>query len=108
LSKGIWYRLYTGYFESEEQAENFKEDKKLQEAEVKELPYANLIAAYSSKKEAQDKARVLKEQGYSPYVAKDGHEKFRVLIGAFYSEDRAQRQYSELRAKGIESEIVRR
>lgn len=108
LSKGIWYRLYTGYFESEEQAEKFKEENRLEEAEVKELPYANLIAAYPSRKEAQDKARTLGEQGYSPYVAKDGRGGFRVLIGAFYSEDRAQRQYSRLKAKGIESEIVKR
>ena len=108
LSKGIWYRLYTGYFESEEQAEKFKEEKGLEEAEVKELPYANLIAAYSSKREAEEKARTLKEQGFSPYVARNSQGEFRVLIGAFYDQGRAQRQYSELKAKGIESEIVRR
>jgi succinoglycan biosynthesis transport protein ExoP len=108
LSKGIWYRLYTGYFESEEQAEKFKEEKGLKEAEVKELPYANLIASCFSKKEAQAKAKALREQGCSPYVAKDDQGTFRVLVGAFYNEDRAQRQYSELKAKGIESEIVKR
>ena len=75
---------------------------------MKELPYANLIAAYSSKREAEEKARTLKEQGFSPYVARDDRGAYRVLIGAFFSEDRAQRQYSELKAKGIESEIVRR
>ena len=108
LSKGIWYRLYTGYFESEEHAEQFKEEKGLDEAEVKELPYANLIAAYSSKKEAQEKVRMLREQGHSPYVAKDDQGTFRVLVGAFYNEERAQRQYDELKGRGIESEIVRR
>jgi len=108
LSKGIWYRLYTGSFENEDQAEEFKEKAGLVRGEVKELPYANLIAAYPSKKEAQAKARALEERGYSPYVAEDGNGTFRVLVGAFYDEDRAQRQYSELKAKGIESEIVRR
>jgi len=36
LSKGIWYRLYAGTFESAEQAERFKKEKGLDGAEVKE------------------------------------------------------------------------
>ena len=51
---------------------------------------------------------MLREQGHSPYVAKDDQGTFRVLVGAFYNEERAQRQYDELKGRGIESEIVRR
>jgi succinoglycan biosynthesis transport protein ExoP len=108
LSKGTWYRLYTGHFESQDEAEKFKAEKGLEHAEVKELPYANLIGIYSSQKDAKEKIESLGNQGYCAYTIEGPEGKHHVYVGAFYGEDRAQRQYSELMAKGIESEIVRR
>jgi len=108
LSIGVWYRIYTGYFSTREEAEKFKGEKGLKNAEVKEVPYTNLIGAYASSQEAQAQLQGLKRQGFSPYVVEAPPGTYRVLIGAFYSDDRARRQYGELKEKGIRSEIVRR
>jgi polysaccharide biosynthesis transport protein len=108
LSKGIWYRLYAGSFESEEQAERFKKEKGLEEAEVKETRFANLIGTFTSPDKLEGRIQSLKGLGFSPYVIKEADGKQRLLVGAFYSEERARRQYDELKSKGIESQIVER
>jgi polysaccharide biosynthesis transport protein len=108
LSKRIWYRIYAGCFSNPEDAEKFKEAKGLHKAEVKEVPYGNLIGAYGSLKEAQEQIQALKGQGFSPYVVEGPAGTYRVFVGAFYDEERAARQLGALKEKGIESEIVKR
>jgi succinoglycan biosynthesis transport protein ExoP len=108
LSKGIWYRLYAGYFESEEQAEGFKKEKRLEEAEVKETPFTNLIGTFTSQDKLESKILSLKSLGFSPYVIRDADGKQRLVVGAFYNEERAKRQYEELISKGVENQIVQR
>lgn len=108
LSRGIWYRLYAGYFETEEQAESFKQEKNLEGAEVKETPYANLVGTFGSKEKLESKIESLRSFGFSAYPVRDGDGKQRLLVGAFYNEERAKRQQEELNAKGIENQIVKR
>jgi cell division septation protein DedD len=108
LSKGIWYRLYAGTFESEEQAERFKKEKGLEGAEVKETPFANLIGIFTSQDKLDGKIQSLRSQGVSPYVIREADGKARLLVGAFQNEERARRQYEELKSKGIENQIVQR
>ena len=108
LSKGIWYRLYAGTFESEEAAEKLKEEKGLEGVEVKATPFANLIGVFTSKDKLEGKIQSLKGLGFSPYVIKEADGKQRLLVGAFYNEERARRQYEELKSKGVESQIVQR
>jgi capsular exopolysaccharide synthesis family protein len=108
LSKGIWYRLYAGTFESEEQAERFKKEKGLDGAEVKETPFANLIGTFTSQDKLEARAQSLKGLSFSPYVIRDPDGRQRLLVGAFQNEERARRQHEELKAKGIENQIVER
>ena len=108
LSQGTWYRIYTGHFSSREKAEKFKEEKGLHKAVVKELPYANLIGAYPSLREAQAQIQALKGQGLWPYVVEEPSGTYRVVIGAFRDEERAEMQHAHLMAKGVENEIVKR
>jgi cell division septation protein DedD len=108
LSKGIWYRLYAGTFETEEAAQKFKEEKGFGEAEVKETPFAKLIGVFTSKDKLEGKIQSLKGLGFSPYVIKEADGKQRLVVGAFYNEERARRQHEELKSKGIENEIVER
>ena len=108
LSKGIWYRLYAGYFESEEQAEGFKREKRLEEAEVKETPFTNLIGTFTAQDKLDSEMESLRSLGFSPYVIKDADGRQRLVVGAFYNEERAQRQYKELKSKGIENQIMKR
>jgi cell division septation protein DedD len=108
LSRGVWYRLYAGYFESAEQAETFKREKGLGEAEVKETPFANLIGTFTTQDKLESKIQSLKGLGFSHYVIRDADGKQRLLVGAFQNEERAKRQYEQLKSKGIESQIVQR
>jgi capsular exopolysaccharide synthesis family protein len=108
LSRGIWYRLYAGAFESEEQAERFKREKGLEGAEVKETPFANLIGTFTSQDKLDSRIQSLRSQGFSPYVIKEVDGKSRLLVGAFQNEERARRQYEELKSKGVENQVVER
>jgi succinoglycan biosynthesis transport protein ExoP len=108
LSKGEWYRIYAGYFETREKGENLIDEKGFKGAEVTETRWANLIGTYTSTQELQERMRVLQELDYSPYVVKDPYGKERLYVGAFYPKRRAERLYEELRERGIENQIVKR
>ena len=108
LSSGIWYRVYAGYFESRNQAEDFRQEKRLSKTTVKETPYANLIGTYASIDDLVEKIAILRDLGYSPYVIKDNDEKSRLYVGAFQPKRRAERTYQELEASGIMNRIVKR
>ena len=107
LSKGVWYRVYMGYFESHERADKFKRENELKETTVKKTPYANLIGTYSSTTTLENKIRSL-GLNFSPYVITDNGGKYRLFVGAFYSEQRAETQQKELKSKGISNRIVKR
>jgi cell division septation protein DedD len=108
LSKGTWYRVYAGYFEDSEKAQQLRREKGLKEATIEETPYANLIGAFTSSDEVEDRISYLRNLGYSPYAVKDPGGKFRLYVGAFYPEYRAKRQYKELNASGVQSRVVKR
>jgi hypothetical protein len=108
LSKGTWYRVYTGYFQNREEAERFKEEKGLKKAKVQETPYANLIGVYADSQALEDEIQLLRRLVFSPYSIEDGDGKSRLYVGAFYPERRAKRQAKDLKAAGIESRIMRR
>jgi capsular exopolysaccharide synthesis family protein len=108
LSKGTWYRVYTGYFQNRQEAESFKQEKGLEKATVQETPWANLIGIYADPKTLEDKIRLLKRLGFSPYFIEDGDGESELYVGVFYPERRAKRQYDDLKAKGIENQVVKR
>jgi capsular exopolysaccharide synthesis family protein len=108
LSKGVWYRVYMGYFESREAADKFRRENELKETTVKKTQYANLIGTYSSTTTLENKIQSLKKLGFSPYVITDHGGEYRLFVGAFNPEARARTQYDELQSKGISSKIVKR
>ncbi|NNG06883.1 MAG: SPOR domain-containing protein, partial [Desulfobacteraceae bacterium] len=108
LSKGTWYRVYAGYFEDSEKAKRFREERGLEETTVEETPYVTLIGVFSSSDELEDKTRSLRRLGYSPYVIRDPDGRYRLCVGAFYPEYRAERQYNELKSSGVQSRVVKR
>lgn len=108
LSKGVWYRVYLGYFESYEGADKFRLENGLKETTVKKTPYANLIGTYSSTSTLENKIESLKKLGFSPYVITDQGGKYRLFVGAFHPKSRAETQHEELKSKGISNRIVKR
>lgn len=106
--KGIWYRVFTGYFRSAEEAEALIRQKKLKDAEVSHTEYSTLIGEYSRKEDAENVIRRLSELGYSSYFVTMPSGPLKLYVGAFHTMEGAQKQYAELASKGIKSQAVQR
>jgi hypothetical protein len=106
--KGVWYRVFSGYFQGREQANEFIKQKQMAESESRHTRYANLIGLFASQEELEEKKVQLSELGYCPYVIPGGGGESALCVGAFYQKARAQRQHTELESNGIRSKIVER
>ena len=106
--KGTWYRVFTGYFESAEEAEAFIRHKELKEGEVKQTKYSTLIGVFSSPEEAGPVVQKLLQQGYASYFVPVPGGRFKLYSGAFYTLVGAQQQLADLASKGIKSQAVER
>jgi capsular exopolysaccharide synthesis family protein len=108
LSKGVWYRVFTGHFKDLQQAERFRKEHGLTEAKVNKAPYANLIGIYSYGDEVDNQILLLKKLGHSPYVINGPDGESQLFVGAFLTKAGAERQGHELRSNGIQSQVVQR
>ncbi|MFC1814706.1 HD domain-containing phosphohydrolase [Thermodesulfobacteriota bacterium] len=107
-SKGTWYRVFAGYYETVQQAEDIIKELNLKEATVKKTTYAVLINIYSSQAALNERLQLLSQRGYSSYVIKGKANKFYLYVGAFYTHKGAAEQYAALLSDGIQSRIVER
>ena len=106
--KGVWYRIFTGYFDNVKQAEKVIKASNLKGAAIKKTKYATLIGTYRSETTLNDQIKLISKKGFSPYVVKGAHSEIYLYVGAFYTYRDAKKQYADLLASGIESEVVER
>ncbi len=106
--KGVWFRIFTGYFAKKEEAEAYINEKQITDARSKRTAYANLIGVYNSKYELNRKRLTLSKLGYSPYVIAGVNGESLLYAGAFYQKARAEKQLTQLASKGIRSRVVSR
>jgi hypothetical protein len=106
--KGVWFRFFTGYFRTKEEAEKYIRDSNIQRAEPGITKFANLIGIYGSDKEVEDQKRALVSAGFYPYVIKAPDGKSLLYSGAFDRKEYAEKERSALASKGIRSEVVER
>ena len=106
--KGVWFRLFTGYFKEREDADRFIKDRKLKDAESRLTKYANLFGVYKSKEDADKRMIYLEKLGYCPYIISDTDDIYYIFTGAFYQKNRAEELKKNLELKGIKSEVVER
>lgn len=104
----VWLRVFTGYYQTRQQALKVKNEHQLAGAIIKKTPYANLIDTFSSQDAMQDSLKRLKDLGYSPYVLKNPANKYQLVVGAFITRKGAEKQKAELQSKGISNEIIKR
>ena len=107
-SKGVWFRVYAGYFQSRDEAEAFAKNNQIAEGKSRHTRYANLIGTYTSEEELSKMSLVLIELGYYPYVIKGTEGESLLFTGAFYQEARAEKERSDLASKGIQTQLVER
>ena len=106
--KGVWYRLFAGFFQTKEETDEFIKIRDIQGAEIKLTKYANLIGVYESSDEFRKVVQSLKNLGYFPYIVKNPSGKSQLLVGAFFTRAGAQRQYRELESNGVRNQVVKR
>lgn len=106
--KGIWYRVFTGYFKDQNEAEAFIKRKGIADAEAKRTKYAALIGIYATERDAQKEFLALSKLGYSPYVIEMDSGESQLYVGAFYTKTGAEQQRSDLASKGVQSRVVER
>ncbi len=106
--KGIWFRLFEGYFQKRQDADEFIKTRQIPGADTKNTPYANLIGIYASEEQLGIQKETLEGLGYSPYTISDTENVYRLYVGVFYQEERAKEQGAELSLKGIKSQLVER
>ena len=106
--KGIWYRVYIGCFQTRDQAETFIETHQIADGESRRTTYANLIGTYSSDEELDKMRLSLLNLEFSPYVIEASGGGSHLFTGAYYQKARAEEEHRDLKAKGIQSQLVER
>jgi cell division septation protein DedD len=106
--KGVWFRVYLGHFEDREKALRFREERGLKESLVKATRYTTLVGVYENEDELESQTLSLQDLNYAPYALKDQKGRYRLLVGAFMTEEGAQAQQRDLEIKGIQSKVIRR
>lgn len=106
--KGIWYRVFIGYYPNREAAESVIRAKNLKDIGPLETKYANLIGTYTSGDSIQSRRRLLLEKGYTPYVITDAAGNLNLYVGAYLTSKDVENFSAKLHADGISSRIVER
>lgn len=106
--KGIWFRIFAGYFLNKAKAEAYIDEKQITDAKSKPTKFANLIGVYHSQHELNRKRVSLSKLGYSPYVVAGVNGESLLYTGAFYQRARADKQHTQLASRGIRSRVVMR
>ncbi len=104
--KGVWFRIFSGYFPSKQEAEAYINRKQIANASPKRTAYANLIGVFHSEYELNRKKLTLSRLGYSPYVIAGTNGESLLYAGAFYQKARAEKQHMRLASNGIQNRVV--
>jgi hypothetical protein len=106
--RGVWFRFFTGYFQSKEEAEKFIRDRSIQGASAGTTKYANLIGIYSTDIEVEDIRKLVESAGFYPYVIKGPSGMSYLYSGAFDRKEYAEKERIILVSKGITSKTTER
>jgi len=106
--KGVWFRVFAGYFKTREEAEVFIKKHQIPYAESRNTRYAVLIDSDLSREAAVAKVSTLASKGCHPYTIGENLFYLRVYTGAFYREEDARTELAWLASKGVTGTIVER
>jgi len=107
-AKGVWFRVFTGHFETRQEAQAFILEHPVSDGEARNTRFAVLIGTHASRQAAEAEMRALQSRGCHPYVIEEGPSRFRIYSGAFYRDEDAKTELSRLASKGVEGRIVKR
>jgi type II secretory pathway predicted ATPase ExeA/cell division septation protein DedD len=105
---GTLWRIYIGFYSTEEEAKKIKTTYKLVNASVQKTDYSCQVGEFSSEKDILIMFEKLKQAGYFPYAIQKDRNRFRLYIGAYEKKAEAEVLRQELDKKAINSQVVKR
>ncbi len=105
---GTLWRIYIGFYPTEEEAKKIKTTYKLANATVQKTDYACQVGEFSNETDGMNMFAKLKQSGYFPYAIQKGRNLFRLYLGAYEKRSEAEALQQELQKKGIKSQVVKR
>jgi cell division septation protein DedD len=111
--KGDWYRVIVGFYRTPQEAQKASVELKKREyrnAFVIRRPFAVEIGVFSGDEKLKNIETQLITNGYSAYTlpVREVNNKFRLLVGAFYTENEAETVTKNLQREGLKPKVVRR
>ncbi|MFZ3044381.1 MAG: SPOR domain-containing protein, partial [Desulfatirhabdiaceae bacterium] len=105
---GIWWRIYIGFYSTEEDAKKIQAAYQLPNTTVQKTGYACLIDEYPNETETRNMFEKLKETGYFPYAIQKEKDRYGLYIGAYEKKSEAELQKQDLIKNSITCQIVKR
>lgn len=106
--KGIWYRSFIGHFETKESAIKYKNDHGLAESIIVFTPWTVLVARSVSKQNFDEIRSVLRDNQFDYDTINNTDGSYRLLTGAFVTEEGAEKLAQEIIALGYNAKVVMR
>jgi len=100
------YRVYAGRFSTKEAAEEFQRTKGLSDGVIAYAPWTIQTAVFKNKIELNDRCRALKEMGIDYLINGDEESGFKIMSGAFKTQDSAKTAVNKLIKGGIDATVV--
>ena len=104
---GIWYRVFSGYFETDDAARAYIRKKSLRDVRVKRTRFSTLAGSFTNRDLAENRISEIGEKGIGAYLL-ERNKVFHVFVGAFYTAEGADAQHADLFALGVPNRIVTR
>ena len=107
-AKGVWWRVFTGYYATIEDAREATETENHPDAIVWKTPYAVLVETSESEREMQTAIGRLEARGFCPYsvIGEDGV--YRIYSGAYVTREVAEAHRDALTTRGTAAEVALR
>ena len=105
---GILWRIYIGFYSTEDEAKKVITTYKLANATVQKTDYACQVGEFSKLTDGMNMFEKLKQTGYFPYAIQKGRTLFRMYLGAYEKRSEAETLQQELQKKGLKSQVVKR
>ncbi|MBN1830852.1 MAG: SPOR domain-containing protein, partial [Deltaproteobacteria bacterium] len=97
--KGIWYRVFTGQFETKNEAEEYVKERQLVDAEVRKTEPSAIVSSVSVK-DIAPKTKIPEKQRLLPEAMAGSSYPYSVYAGSYKDLDRARKAVSDLQKKG--------
>ena len=111
--KGDWYRVIVGFYRTPQAAQKAAvalKQREYRNAFVIRRPFTVEIGIYFSDEKLKNLETQLITNGYSAYTlpSRSDNNKFRLLVGAFHTENEAEKVTKNLQKEGLKPKVVQR